>query len=111
GERAIARSERAHFLVGVRSAGIACEQTHLGAQDPRRQGRPRRAATGQDVQEVSRKLSVPTMMTVAGRLEMMALDPVGMVVVDDDLVLVPIELDRAAVADQRGAARRGATTG
>src|SRR5579871_2153437 len=51
------------------------------------------------------------MMAVAGRLKVVAFDLIRMVVMDDDLVLVPVEADRAAVTNNRCTPRRRAATG
>jgi hypothetical protein len=91
--------------------GIARHQAELGAEDARRQWRPAGTGAGQHGEEVARQLDVAAVVPLGAALEAMPLDPAAVVVVDRQLVLVPVEAERAAIADERRAARGGAAAG
>ena len=90
----------------ARAARLPRRQTELDAGDAGLERRPRAAPARHHRQEVARQRLVAAVVTLAlGALEAVAVDPVRVVMVNDQLVPVPVELERAAVPDQSGAAR------
>src|SRR5579884_3692433 len=98
------RPQRAEILVGPGAARVARHQAKLAALDAVVQRRARRPLAGHDVEEVAHQLEVAAVVAGTGRLEAVALDAAGGVVVDRQLVAVPVELDGALVADEGRAA-------
>src|SRR5207247_1217769 len=73
--------------------------------------RARGPLSRQHVEEVTGQLRIAAVVSVSRCLEAVALNLVRMVVMDGQLLPVPVEGDGAAVADECRAARGGSATG